>query len=128
MEADSGDRQHNADLEHPPKPPPIYIQDVTTIPPLLQLHHASTTKALANNKVKVEPTTSDSYTAIIKTLAEKCTEFHTYKPKENCSYMSYSINPADIKTEIENLGHTVTNIWNINKIAPSSLFPCFLWS
>jgi hypothetical protein len=37
MEADSADHQHNADPEHPPKPPPIYIQDVTTIPPLLQL-------------------------------------------------------------------------------------------
>jgi hypothetical protein len=29
--------------------------------------------------------------------------------------MHYSINPADIKTEIENLGHTVTNIWNIKQ-------------
>jgi hypothetical protein len=27
--------------------------------------------------------------------------------------MHYSINPADIQTEIEKLGHTVTNIFNI---------------
>jgi hypothetical protein len=26
--------------------------------------------------------------------------------------LHYSINPEEIKTEIENLGHTVTNIWN----------------
>jgi hypothetical protein len=57
-----------------PSSPPIYIQDVTTIPPLLQLlEHVSPrkyeTKALANNKVKVQPTTSDPYRAIIKALA-----------------------------------------------------------
>jgi hypothetical protein len=27
--------------------------------------------------------------------------------------MHYSISPADIKTEIEKLGHQVTKIWNI---------------
>jgi hypothetical protein len=26
--------------------------------------------------------------------------------------MHYSINPEEIKTEIEKLGHTVTNVWN----------------
>jgi hypothetical protein len=29
--------------------------------------------------------------------------------------MHYSINPQEIKTEIENLGHTVTNVWNIKQ-------------
>jgi hypothetical protein len=29
--------------------------------------------------------------------------------------MHYSINPQEMKTEIENLGHTVTNIWNIKQ-------------
>jgi hypothetical protein len=29
--------------------------------------------------------------------------------------MHYGINPEEIKTEIENLGHTVTNIWNIKQ-------------
>jgi hypothetical protein len=46
-------------------------------------------------------------------------EFHTHRPKEERSYrvvlknMYYSIVPADIKAEIEKLGHQVTNIWNI---------------
>jgi hypothetical protein len=94
------------------QPPPTYIQDVTTIPPLLQLQeqvapHKYETKALANNQVKVQPTTSDSYRAIINGLAEKFTEFHTYKSKEDHTYkvvlknMHYSVDPADIKTEIE---------------------------
>jgi hypothetical protein len=29
--------------------------------------------------------------------------------------MHYSINPEEIKTEIQKLGHTVTNIWNIKQ-------------
>jgi hypothetical protein len=53
-----------------------------------------------------------------------------YKLKER-SYrvvlknMHYFINPEEIKTEIENLGHTVTNIWNIKQYRtklPLSIF------
>jgi hypothetical protein len=28
--------------------------------------------------------------------------------------MHYSINPEEIETEVEKLGHTVTNIWKLN--------------
>jgi hypothetical protein len=44
-----------------------------------------------------------------------------YRLKEERSYrvvlknMHYSFNLEEIKTEIENLGHTVTNIWNIKQ-------------
>jgi hypothetical protein len=39
--------------------------------------------------------------------------------------MHYSSNPEEIKTETENLGHTVTNIWNIKQYRtkqPLSMF------
>jgi hypothetical protein len=39
-------------------------------------------KALAENQVKAQPKTSDSYRTITKALADKRTEFHTYKLKE----------------------------------------------
>jgi PAX-interacting protein 1 len=48
-------------------------------------------------------------------------EFHTYQLKEERSYrvmlknMHYSTNPQEIINEIEKLGHTVTNIWNIKQ-------------
>jgi hypothetical protein len=75
-------------------------------------------KALADNQVKVQPKTSNFHTTIIKALSEKRAEFHTYNLKEESTYrivlknMHYSINPEEIKTEIEKLGHTVTNIRN----------------
>jgi hypothetical protein len=60
METNNPKSQHNPNPEHIPKLPPIYIQDATSIPPLLQLleqvvAHQYETKALANNQVKVQP-------------------------------------------------------------------------
>jgi hypothetical protein len=124
LEEESEDQQQKAGPENTPKPPPIYITDVTNISPLIQLLEQIAVqqyevKALAHNQVNVQPKTAESYRIIIKALAEKRTQFHAYKLKEERSYrvvlknMHYPTNPEEIKSEIENLGHTVTNIWNI---------------
>jgi hypothetical protein len=39
-------------------------------------------KALAGNRVKIQPKTSESYKTITKALTEKHKAFHKYKPKE----------------------------------------------
>jgi hypothetical protein len=79
----------------------------------------------------VQPTTADSYRSVTDTLTDKHAEFHTFKPKEERNYtvvlkhMHYSMNPDDIKAEIENLGHKVANIWNIKQYQaklPLSMF------
>jgi hypothetical protein len=88
--------------------PPIYITNVTNISPLIQLleqlvFQQYEIKALAQNQVKVQPKTSDSYRIITKALAERNTQFHTYKLKEERAYrvvlknMHYSIDPAESK-------------------------------
>jgi hypothetical protein len=119
-----------------PKPPPSYNQNVTTIPPLIQLldqtaHQQYVITALANNQVRVQPTTADSYRSITHTLMAKGAEFHTFKPKEErnhrvvLKHIHYSVNPDDIKSEIEKLGHKVANIWNIKQFQtklPLSMF------
>jgi hypothetical protein len=71
-----------------PKPPPIYINDVTNISPLIQLLKQIAiqqyeVKALAHNQVKVQLKTSESYRIIMKALTEKGTHFHKYKLKES---------------------------------------------
>jgi hypothetical protein len=81
------DQQQKAGPENIPKPPPIYIIDVTNISPLIQLLEQIAiqqyeAKALAHNQVKVQPKTSESYRIITKALAEKCMQFHIYKLKE----------------------------------------------
>jgi hypothetical protein len=107
-----------------PNTSPIYIQNVTTIPFIQLLNQKGPSKyvftALANNQVRVQPSTSDSYRSIALNLNENRAEFHTFKPKEERNYrvvlknMHYSINP-DIKAEIEKLGHKVANVWNITQ-------------
>jgi hypothetical protein len=95
-----------------PKPPPIFVSDVTTIPPLIQLLDQTAfklyeIKAPAHNQVKIQSKTPNNYRAIIKALTAKNTSFHTYKPKDERSYrvvhknMHFSINPTDIQSEIE---------------------------
>jgi len=64
----------------------------------------------------------------VKKLKGKNTEFYTYKPKQERSFkvvlkhIHATANLDDIKKEIEDLGHTVTNIWNIKKQALKRLF------
>jgi hypothetical protein len=73
--------------EDTPKPPPIYITSVTSIPTLFQLldqivPKVYEIKALAQNQVNIQPKSSDSYRIITKALIVRNTPFHTYKPKE----------------------------------------------
>jgi hypothetical protein len=90
LEEESEDHQQKSGPENTPEPPPVYITDVTNISPLIQLLEQIATqqyedKALADNQVKVQPKTSDSYRTITQVLVEKRMEFHTYKLKEERS-------------------------------------------
>jgi hypothetical protein len=112
--------------------PITYIKNISSLIQLLEqiAKQQYDIKALPDNQVKVQPKTSESYRTIIKALTEKRKEFHTYKLKERryrvvLKNMHYSINPEEIKTEIEKLGHMVTNIWNIKQYRtklPLSMF------
>jgi hypothetical protein len=136
LEEKTEDQQHKAGSGNTPKPPSIYITDVKNISPLIQLSEQIVKQqyeiiALADNQVKFQPKTSESYRTIIKALAENHTEFHTYKLKKGRSYrvvlknMHHSINPEDIKTEIEKPGHTVTNNLNIKQYRTKLPFSTF---
>jgi hypothetical protein len=119
-----------------PKAPPIFVSGVQNIQPLKDLLVAVTgddfeLKVLTGNQVKILPKTADKYKTIIKALAEKHTEFHTYQPKEARSFrtvlrgMHYSTDTSEIKSEIEKFGHTVVNVFNIKQNRtniPLSLF------
>ena len=128
-----GEAQTNSN--QPPKPPPIFVTGVRNITPLIQLLNQIVEqyeiKALQNNEVKIQPKTADHYRIIIKALTEKQTEFHSYKLKEERNYrvvlknMHHSTNIEEIKTEIEKLGHIVTNVWNIKNHRTKLPLPMF---
>jgi hypothetical protein len=92
-------------------------------------------EALADTQAEVQPKTVECYGTIVTAVAERHTELHTYKRKEVRSYrvvsqicnMQYSIDPDDMNVEIEKLGHTVTNVWNIKQYrtnVPLSMLFC----
>jgi hypothetical protein len=87
LEEESKDQQQKAGPENTPKPPPVYITDIKNVSPLIQLleqiaKQQYEIKVLTDNQVKVQPKTSESYRTIIKALAEKRMEFHTYELKD----------------------------------------------
>jgi hypothetical protein len=112
IEEGSEDQLQKAGPENTPKPPPFYTNDVKNISPLIQLveqvaKQQYDIKALTHNLVEVQPTTSKSYRTIIKALAAKRTEFHTYKLKEERSFRvvlkNICTNPSTLKKSRLNL-------------------------
>jgi hypothetical protein len=79
-----------ADPGNIPKPPPVVVIDVTTIPPLIQLLEQIAElqyeiKALAGNQVNILPKTSESYRTITKALAEKRNETKLQSGSKTCT-------------------------------------------
>ena len=117
-----------------PKPPPIFISGVKNIKPLTETLNTIAKdkyllKTLHNDQVKVQPTESSVYTTIVKSLIDKNTEFHTYKPRQDRSFrvVLKNIHPSsdlnDITQDLTDKGHEVTNIWNVKQRATKKLLP-----
>jgi hypothetical protein len=112
------------------------LTDVKNISPLIQLleqiaKQQYEIKALADNQVKVQPKTSESYRTIIKALAEKRTEFHTYKLKEERSYrvVLKCSTPSTLKKsklKLSNYGTWSQISGILNNTELSYHFPCLL--
>lgn len=119
------------------KPPPIFVDGVSNIQPLIALldEHVNDSyeiKVLRNEQVKIQPISSAAYSVIVKQLEIKQTEFYTYKLKEDRSFkvilknMHPSTDTNEIKRELSDLGHCVTNIWNIKQRVSKKPLPIFI--
>ena len=131
-----GDTQHVPNNERSPKPPPIFVDNVSNIQPLILLlkeiaKDQFDLKSLKNQQVKIMPKTSDIYRKIVQELEKKNTEFFTYKLKEERSFrvilrnMHPSVDIEELKKELSELGHEVVNIWNIRKRVTKEPLPLF---
>lgn len=108
------------------KPPPIFVDRVSDIRPLSKLLNECANnnfelKVLQNERVKIQPKTSEAYKTIIKHLEDRETEFFTYKLKQERNFkvflknMHPSFDAEDIKEALREMNHTVTNIWNVKQ-------------
>lgn len=131
-----GEKQQSQHAVKEPRPPPIFVDRVGNIQPLIDLlnEHAKDNyliKVLRNDQVKIQPKSGEHYKNIVNQLELKGTEFHTYKPKQDRTYkvVLKNIHPStdtdDIKQALGELGHTATNIWNIKARSTNKPLPIF---
>ena len=77
------------------------------------------TTALANDTVKINANTIDTYRSLEKHMKEENIVHHTYQIKTERAYrivirhLHHSVPPEDIKEELQKEGHSVRNIMNI---------------
>jgi hypothetical protein len=107
-----------------PKPPPVFVYGVINYHDMVQnlnsiaLAEEYTTKTLANNTIKINCHTPDTYRKLVRYMREKNIVYHTYQLKENRAFrvvikhLHFSTNPKDIEQELNNAGHRVRNILN----------------
>ena len=76
------------------------------------------TKSLANNVIKINCTTPETYRKLVGYFKDNNIFHHTYQLKEKrayrivIKYLHHSTDTADIKQELYELGHNVRNIIN----------------
>jgi hypothetical protein len=108
----------------PPRPPPLFIDGVKNIQPLMKLLEDIAKgeydiKVLGGDRVKIQSKSAESYSTIHKELKAKDTEFYSYQPKKDRRFrvvlknLHSSTDKEDIKIAIEELHHKVINVWNI---------------
>jgi len=78
------------------------------------------TKSLANNIIKLNCTTQDTYRNLIKHFKENGIYYHTYQLKEErayrvvLKYLHHSTDVEHIRQELHDLVHKVRNIINLH--------------
>ena len=104
-----------------PPPPPIFIDDVIDIQTMIKsiekdINTEDCILKIKNNQVKTLPANRDSYRKLTKLLKTLNANFHTYQLKQERPFrmvlrnIHHSANLDELKLELLNHGHEVTNI------------------
>lgn len=108
-----------------PKPPPIFVHGVTdytkmveALQDIVEIEQYKT-KTMANNVVKINANTVDTYRKLVKFMKESNIIHHTYQLKEDKAYrvvirnIHHTVPLADIKEALKEEGFLARNIVNI---------------
>ncbi|KAJ8708360.1 hypothetical protein PYW07_010485 [Mythimna separata] len=137
LENDESQKSNHEQVEKPIKPPPIFVDKVENIQPLISLlnEHVRDNyelKVLKNDQVKIQPKTSEAYRDIVKQLEIKNTEFYTYRPKQDRSFkvvlknLHASTDLTELSQALLDLGHECVNTWNIKQRKTKKPLPMFI--
>lgn len=118
------------------RPPPLFIDKVSNIQPLTKMLESVASgdyelKILQGERVKIQATSSESYSTIYKELKSRNTEFFTYQAKQERSFrvvlkhMHPTTDIEELKHALEKQHHKPTNIWNIKSSKTKQPLPIF---
>lgn len=137
---DSNDKNENEvhiQENKAPKPPPIFVHGVMDYNKMVAVltDVAETeqykTKTLANNVVKINANTSDTYRKLIKYMKESGIAHHTYQLKENRAYrvvirnLHHTVPIEELKELLHKEGFPVRAITNIQHRKTKAPLPMF---
>jgi hypothetical protein len=113
------------DLEHrTPKPPPIFIygivnynEMVSKLTEVIQQEQYST-KGMADNTIKINCPTHETYRKLVGFLKDNDIVHHTYQLMEErayrvvIKYLHHSVNIKETENQLTQMGHIVRNVIN----------------
>lgn len=129
--------QPDISTENKPKPPPIYIQNVTNYPLMVDsiltvlLETEFICKTQLNNTVKVNTSSTEAYRELVRFLRQQDISHYTYQLRNERAYrvviknLHHSAGIDDIKDELENKGFQIRNITNIKSWKNKEPLPMF---
>ena len=107
-----------------PRPPLIFVYDVINYPQMINHLAAVTeeenysTRSMANNIIKINCNSPETYRKMINFMRENNIIFHSYQLKDERPYrivikhLHHTVELKDITEELAELGHKVRNIIN----------------
>ena len=107
------------------KPPPVYIENVVNYSSMINCIQTTISKdefvckTLANNSVKVNTKSADSYRKLIHLLKQGNVEYYMYQPRDERAYgvvikiLDATISTDDIKDELQSIEFKIRNVVNI---------------
>lgn len=119
------------------KPPPIFVHGVTDYVKMVKAIHDIAeieqyqTKTMANNMVKINATTPETYRKLVKYMKDSNIIHHTYQMKEEKAYrvVIRNLHPTtpitDIKEALLKFGFKTRNVTNITHRATKQPLPMF---
>lgn len=121
---DTSEPNKDENASKAPKPPPIFVYGVINYAEMINKLRTLVddkqyiTKCLADNTIKINSDTPDTYRKLIKFMRDNNVVHHTYQPKEERAYrivlknLHHTTDVKDIKEELLRSGHKVRNIIN----------------
>jgi arsenate reductase-like glutaredoxin family protein len=107
-----------------PKPPPIFIYGVVNynemenkLAEIIEQEQYST-KSMADNTIKVNCTTAETYRKLVAFLKGNNIVHHTYQLKQErayrvvIKYLHHSVSTKEIENQLTQMGHNVRNVIN----------------